>query len=386
MRVALVTNIVAPYRVPVFRRLAETPGWRLRIFTSAEREFDRSWSVDTSGLEVERVPGISQPLHGRTLHLPLGLPLALRRFRPDVVVSGELGARSWLAWASCAVLRVPFVLWSYPPRAELEAISGLVLALRRALLARARAVIGMGTQAREVLVAWGVSPDAIHDAPNAHDADGLRKALAAIDPEAARLGLRAGLGCRERVALYAGRLLASKGVALLLDAWDELDPRLRDEWTLCFLGDGPLEGRVRHAARTHRPGEIVHVRTVPPAEVAAFYSAAELLVLPSLREAWGLVVNEAMACGVPVCASRLVGCAEDLLREGETGWLFDPRVSQEFSAALARALTCPDRAALGARARELVARCGPDAMADGMRAAVREGIRSVRDRGSRGTG
>ena len=53
------------------------------------------------------------------------------------------------------------------------------------------------------------------------------------------------------------------------------------------------------------PGEIVSVPAVPPAEVAAFYSAAELLVLPSLREPWGLVVNEAMASGVPVCASRL---------------------------------------------------------------------------------
>jgi len=102
VRVALVTNIVAPYRVPVFRRLAETPGWQLRIFTSAETEFDRSWSVDTGDLDVVVVPGLSHVVGGRrTVHLPLGLPLALRRFRPDAVVSAELGARSWLAWLAC---------------------------------------------------------------------------------------------------------------------------------------------------------------------------------------------------------------------------------------------------------------------------------------------
>ena len=370
MRVALVTNVVAPHRVPVFRRLADTPGWRLRIFTSAETEFDRSWSVDTGDLDVVRMPGISHVTRGRTRHLPLGLPLALHRFRPDVVVSAELGVRSWLAWLYCAAVRVPLVLWTYPSRIEGQEIEGLGLTLRRALLSRAHAVIGMGTQARQALLAWGTSPDAIHDAPNAHDQDGLCKALAAVSPEAARLGLRAGLGCRDRVALYVGRLLASKGVALLLDAWDELDPDLRDEWTLCFVGNGPLEEHVRQAAQTHRPGEIVHVPAVPPAEVAAFYSAAELLVLPSLREPWGLVVNEAMASGLPVCGSRLAGCADDLLREGETGWLFDPRASQDFSAALERALTCPDRAALGARARQHAARFGPDAMAEGMRAAI----------------
>jgi glycosyltransferase involved in cell wall biosynthesis len=376
VRVALVTNIVAPYRVPVFRRLADTPGWQLRIFTSAETEFNRSWIVDTGDLDVVLVPGLSRVVRGRTVHLPLALPHSLHRFRPDVVVSGELGARSWLAWLACSALRIPLVLWNEPAPADLEAIGGTVLRLRRALLARAAAVIGTGRQARETLVAWGAAPDAIHDAPNSHDEDGLRKALAAVDGEATRLGLRDGLGCRDRVALYVGRLVASKGVALLLDAWDELDPELRDEWTLCFVGDGPLEGLVRLAARTHRPGEIVHVPALPQAEVAPFYSAAELLVLPSLREPWGLVVNEAMASGLPVCASRLVGSADALVREGETGWLFDPRVSQEFSAALARALACPDRAALGARARERVARFGPEAMADGIRRAVQASVGS----------
>jgi glycosyltransferase involved in cell wall biosynthesis/SAM-dependent methyltransferase len=371
VRVALVTNIVPPYRVPVFRRLAETPGWRLRVFASARTEFDRSWSVDNGGLDVVRVFGLSRVVRGRTLHVPLALPLALLRFRPDVVVSGELGPRSWLALLYCWLAGVPLVVWAYPSRVAGRSAGGILLLLRRALLARARAVIGMGAQAREALAAWGVPPGAIHDAPNAHDAEGLRKALAAVDPEAARLGLRAGLGCRERVALFAGRLVASKGVAELLDAWDELEPGLRDGWTLLLLGSGPLEERVRHAVRTHRRGEIVHVRAVEPAEVAAFYAAAQLLVLPSLEEPWGLVANEAMASGLPVCGSRLAGCADDLLHEGKTGWVFDPRVPADFATALRRAMSCPDRERMRAAARRRAARFGPDAMAEGMRRAIR---------------
>jgi glycosyltransferase involved in cell wall biosynthesis len=382
VRVALATNIVPPYRVPVFRRLAETAGWKLRIFTSAESEFDRSWSVDTGGLDVARVRGLSWVRRGRTLHLPLGLPLALARFRPDVVVSGELGPRSWLALLYCIAARVPLVLWAYPSRGEGRRVRGPGLRLRRALLQRARAVIGMGAQAREALGAWGVPGGAIHDAPNAHDAEAVHKALAGIAPEAARRGLRAGLGCRDRVALCAGRLIGSKGVIELLDAWDDLSPGLRGEWSLLFLGSGPLEERVRHAARTHARGEIVHVRAVAASEVAAFYAGADLLVLPSLEEPWGLVANEAMACGLPVCGSRLAGCADDLLREGETGWVFDPRVPLDFAAALQRALDCPERAHLGTAARHHAARFGPDAMADGMRrgieAAVRPGPRGPR--------
>ncbi len=384
MRVALVTNIVPPYRVPVFRRLAETPGFRLRVFTSAATEFDRSWSVDSGGLDVARVRGLSRVRRGRTLHVPLGLPLALRRFRPDVVVSGELGPRSWLALLYCRLARVPLVVWAYPSRAEGRSTRGLRLRLRKALLARADAVVGMGAQARETLGAWGVPQGAIHDAPNAHDAEGLRKALAAVDGEEAGTRLRAGLGCRDRVALYAGRLIASKGAAELLDAWDELAPGLRDSWTLLFLGSGPLEDRVGHAAQAHRRGEIVHVRAVPPAEVAAFYAAAELLVLPSLAEPWGLVANEAQAAGLPVCCSRLAGCCDDLVREGETGWTFDPRVPEDFAAALHRALSSPDRERLGEQARRHAARFGPDAMAAGMRRAILRATSARAGRSGRG--
>ena len=78
MRVALLTNILPPYRVPVYRALADTPGWQLRVFTNAETEFDRSWQVDPAGLDVECVPSLSLVRGHRTLHLPWGLPPALQ--------------------------------------------------------------------------------------------------------------------------------------------------------------------------------------------------------------------------------------------------------------------------------------------------------------------
>ncbi len=98
MRVALLTNILPPYRVPVFRALAATPGWQLRVLLNARSEFDRSWEVevDPGGLDLEIVKGVSFVRGGRTLHVPFGLFGALRRFGPDVVVSGDLGLRTLL--------------------------------------------------------------------------------------------------------------------------------------------------------------------------------------------------------------------------------------------------------------------------------------------------
>ena len=59
MRVALLTNTPTPYRLPVYEALAATPGWKLRIFVSASSEFDRSWRMRPSALDVERVPGLA---------------------------------------------------------------------------------------------------------------------------------------------------------------------------------------------------------------------------------------------------------------------------------------------------------------------------------------
>lgn len=374
MRVALLTNIVPPYRLPVFRSLAETPGWQLRVFANAETESDRSWEVDSGGLDIEVVRSISRVRAGRTLHVPLGLLGALFRFGPDVVVSGELGARSLQAAAYCRLLRVPLVLWHYPTFVRSDEVGAVRRALGRWLLGRARTVVGMGREARFTLRSWGVAGARIFDAPNAHDRETFEKALARLELDAVSRDLHAGLGCRPRIALVAGRLFPMKGVEPLLEAWDLVPSELRRDWTLLFVGSGPLAERVHQARDTHLPGEIVHVPAVQPGDLVELYAAADFLVFPSLADPWGLVVNEAMACGTPVLCSTRAGCAEDLLLPGENGWLADPTDSATFARTLAGAMSCGRRRALGEHARRTVSRFTPEAMADGFRRAIRNAL------------
>jgi glycosyltransferase involved in cell wall biosynthesis len=376
--VALLTNILSPYRLPVYRDLAETPGWQLRVFVGAES--NRDWEQAYAGahergsrvLDVEVVRSwafrhrvvthsTGDAAQSVEIQLPFGALEALRRFRPDVVVSGELGARTALSALYARLAGLPLVIWSYQSRAWAATASRARRAWRRALLARADAVVGMGIQAREVLRALGVPDARLFDAPNAHDHESLTAALAGRDALALRAALRAGLGCRERVALVAGRLVPAKGVRPLLAAWRELDPELRDAWTLLFLGDGPLRAEIEAAAAAGAPGEILCSGAVPAADMADFYVGADLLVFPSLGDPWGLAVSEALACG---------GCADDLIHPGTNGWRFDPLDAAGFRRALCTALTCPDRDRLGRNGRDLAKRFAPEIMADGMRRAV----------------
>ncbi len=381
MRVALLTNILTPYRVPVYEILAATPGWELRVMVNAESEFDRSWQVERGSLDVERVTGFALRrrirARGRalyhqitTLHIPTGLPAALRRFAPDVVISAELGARTLIALLYARLTGTPLVIWSYHSRVGATGAGPLQRLWRRFLLANAQAVVGMGRQARDVLSGLGVPSERIFDAPNACDHDSVVRAVEGCEPEALRASLQERLGCRERIALVVGRLVPMKGVAPLIQAWEWLPEELRARWTLLFVGSGPLEALLREAEASADRGEIAHTPTVPPDEVAGYYAASDLLVFSSLGDPWGLVVNEALASGLPVLCSRLAGCADDLVRPGENGWHFDPHDPQEFARTLREAMESEDREALRDAARDTAGRFRPERMADGIRRAV----------------
>ena len=115
----------------------------------------------------------------------------------------------------------------------------------------------MGRQAREALEALGVAPARIFDAPNAHDHDAFLAARARVEPEAVRRALAEGLGCRDRIALVAGRLVPVKGIAPLLAAWERLPEKIRDDWTLLFVGSGPLASMIEEASAAEPDGAIV---------------------------------------------------------------------------------------------------------------------------------
>jgi glycosyltransferase involved in cell wall biosynthesis len=127
---------------------------------------------------------------------------------------------------------------------------------------------------------------------------------------------------------------------------------------------------VRAAAEQSGFGNAIHFPGFLQArELTRYYALASAFVHPSLLEPWGLVVNEAAACGLPLLVSDRAGCAETLVPEpdGTTGWRFDPRDTAAIAAALARiaALTAHERRGMGRRAAEAVTEWGPERFARG---------------------
>jgi len=103
---------------------------------------------------------------------------------------------------------------------------------------------------------------------------------------------------------------------------------------LVFAGDGPLRGSLQERATEIRPGNVKFCGWVHREQLPEIYSLADGLVFPTHSDPWGLVVNEAMACGLPIIVSEVAGCVPDLVEEGRNGFVVRPRSIEGLAQAM----------------------------------------------------
>ena len=281
---------------------------------------------------------------------------AIRATSPDVVLLmgwhsiTQLRALAWCRFRGIPVLYRGDTHLGQAPRG----LSRIAWGARTWFLLRQFAgALAVGRRARAYLRRFGVDPTRIFDSP--HAVDGARFVQAAEPWQGSdgrrRAQLSFGLDPARPVLLFAGKLVAIKRPLDLVAAV----ARLGDDTQLLVCGDGPLREAMVAAARAAQlPLTMAGVMAQP--DLPRAYAAADALVLPSERETWGLVINEALACGVPVIASTGCGAVDDLVHPGASGEHFTPGDVAGLADAIRRLRArSGDREALAALCRACVA-------------------------------
>ncbi|MEM9665012.1 MAG: glycosyltransferase family 4 protein [Bacteroidota bacterium] len=205
-------------------------------------------------------------------------------------------------------------------------------------------------------------------------------AAARVDraPHLTAAGLPADLG---PFFISVNRLIPLKNLDRLLRAYHAYHHAAEAPWPLVLVGDGPERARLEHQIEAEHIPDVYLTGSQPAERVAALYGCAGALVLATLKDTWGLVVNEAMAAGLPVLVSTRAGCALDLVDEGRTGYAFDPLDTTTLTQLLAR-VSAPstDRIAMGRHAQTLIDRFTPEVFARNLWAAAQAG-QATRHRG-----
>jgi glycosyltransferase involved in cell wall biosynthesis len=367
VRLLIVTEIPAPYRIPLFNALAAEPGVDPCVAFLAEHDPRRSYRVYREEFAFREVvlPGRSVVRGRRWLVLSRGVLRLLRRVKPDVIVVGGWNQPAfWQVLLAGRVFRRPTLLWVESTAADARSNAALTVGLRRLALRLASGFLVPGRASRDYLRSLGVDDGRIFDAPNAVDVGvfGERVRNERTDLAALRERLSLG-GC---VFLYVGRLEAEKGPDVLVSAMAEVPAEL------VLVGSGSLEPELRAGAgeRVRFVGHLARDGLVP------WYAAADCLVVPSRSDTWGMTLNEGAAAGLPLVATDVVGGAHDLIEPGVNGY----RVPAENPSALADALRAVAtdgafRRRAGHRSRELARRFTPEAWAAGVVSAARAASR-----------
>lgn len=350
------------YHVARLRALAEHSALRGKVMGielvggCGEHAGLRFRTEDRGGLPIETLMPAADWSNTRQPRLAVELWRKLRRVNPRMVlVPGYYTVPALLAAAWAKAHRRRSVLMSETTREDHRRVWWKEAPKRWIVKLLFDGAIAGGKPHARYLTELGVRPEDIRGAYDVVDNE-----FYARESARARTTLdRRTLGLPEDYFLFVGRLSSEKNVEALLRSFQEYRAKGgRSALVLC--GDGPLRCTLpAHLAGVHFAG----MKTAR--ELPAYYAFARCLVLPSTREPWGLVVNEAMACGLPVVVSNRCGSAEDLVEHERNGYVFDPAAPGALTHVLlkAGALTSESLAAMGQRSREIIARYSPEIFA-----------------------
>jgi len=238
----------------------------------------------------------------------------LSELKPRVVIlGGYYDVAAWTAWLWAARHKAKTILWFESNEFDRPRQAWKELP-KKAFVSRCDFAHVYGTPSKEYVGKLGMPEDRIFVKRAVVDTE---RFLAHVDAETPKAG--------HKILLYVGRFSAEKNLPFLLRAFGKLrqDPE-NPRMVLQLVGYGPLENELRQLAVELGISPLVQFGgKALQADLPAIYGGADMFILPSVREPWGLVVNEAMLCRLPVLVSTQCGCAADLVR-ADTGWKFSP--------------------------------------------------------------
>jgi len=369
-RLGVLTSHPIQYQAPLHRALAAIPDvnlkvlfcsdWGTRTYRDPGFGVGFKWDVplldgyDSSFLRnFSPRPG---PLGFIGLINPGIVARVLRHDFDALWINGWAAVTCWAAWSSAVVSGVPIML-----RAETSGLNeptGLKSIIKRrilsAMFSRVSALLTVGSNNKDFYRSYGVPEERLFSVPYTVDNDFFTAQQRNLGSRE-EMRLAAGLPVDTPLVLFCGKLLEHKRPFDVLQA--ALRCQSKRNVAVAFVGDGPLREQMERFVSENHMNQVYFLGFKNQTEITRYYALADVLVLPSLLEPWGLVVNEAMCCGLPVIVSDRVGCARDLVRHGKNGFVYPAGDVDELSECLRRVLSSGEaRKQMGASSREVIRR------------------------------
>ncbi len=379
MRILIVHNLLwAHYKSSVFQALQhivdQQPGISMHVLQIARNERSRA---SLESLVNGSTPGYTynyELLFDRYLEevslreRTQALLQRAKAYRPDIInLTGYYDPAQilLLLWAKASGIRV--VMQNESTAADQQR-GGWKEQFKRWLFRQCNGFFCFGSQSADYLIQLGVAPAKILLRKNAVDNVVLRSVYEKTLPD--RVSVQQAMRLQANNFVFVGRLIEAKNLVMLLNSFAEaLKHTTRGaNWGLLLLGDGAeYDNLSQQIVALELDGRITILPGRPWFQVPEVLALSDVLVLPSRSEPWGLVVNEAMACGLPVIVSDRCGCVTDLVHHGQNGFVFDPGQPAQLTHWLTQFMDgSVNTRQMGKLAKQFIAPYAPEAVAQEM--------------------
>jgi glycosyltransferase involved in cell wall biosynthesis len=362
-KVCYVTRNVAPYRVPIFRALAELlPSGLVVVCGSkstrpeevAALKLSPSILVYCVDDDVMFGPRHHEYFANSRIVIPIVpslLPLLIR-INPDVVIGD--GFFQWTGYALLyrILMRKALVVCYERTRYTERRVQWYRRAYRHMALKFCGGLAVNGLQTEQYLNTLGVPAARMFAGQMTTDLSFWNRPYSHGERERNRGAVFGSLPLGSVVFVCVGSLAERKGVIPLLNAWISSGLARRADCGLVFAGTGPQKQQLEDIQKSNKVTNVVLLGSIDSGRLRSVYNASDIAICPTLEDNWSLVVPEAMASGLPVCCSTHNGVVPDLVVDGLTGFVFDPTDASSIQKVLQKVVA--DRASLselGAAAR-----------------------------------
>lgn len=331
-KLAILFNVVSPYQVPIYNSLAND--FDVYLIVSKRGSHRGSWEgieKDLNQVHHRRVFTIAfriniyrkgKEFDTKKIFFPIGMVWHLIKIRPDIIISNEMGFRTLLAWIYHVLMRVPLFIWWEGPAYLQNDIGKFKNLWRRFLSKRQIHWIAVGENSEEYLIKTGV--------PNKK----IGRITFSIDQHSFQNNYTAKWDIVPKpVLLYVGQLIPRKGVDKFLHAASRVQKRI--SFSILIVGDGKELNTLKKFSESLDLKNVHFYDSQPSSTMPSVYKSANILVLPSLEDVWGLVINEALWSGIPAIGSIYAGAALEILPPENR---FDPLNESQFDEALIGAI------------------------------------------------
>lgn len=331
-------NYIPPYRVSLFEAFQEQIE-QLSIFISVNMEKNRTWPIEWGALRVIVQKTITIPVKWKHpngfsetifVHFPLDTIFQLARYKPDVVVSVEFGFRTLQSILYKLIFKESkLIIWAAISEQTEKGRGKVREILRRWMLKFTDGVWVNGKSGAKYIRRLGVSEEKIFCVPYTID---HKKFL--------HQGSNSAYSSKNTYRLLIiSQLIDRKGLLPfinILSGWAENNIGTNVE--VCIIGEGQLYETIKNK-KVPSNLSVQLIGNVPYHDLPSYYHQAHLFAFPTLADEWGVVVNEAMAAGLPIIGSLYSQAVEELVVNESNGWSFYPDDEQQTLLVLDKAFS-----------------------------------------------